>query len=37
MDEGQAVFEQLNLSDFKKWKFAALKDFNKLNQQQWQS
>ena len=29
MGEEQAVFEQLNLSNFKKWRFTALKDFNK--------
>ena len=29
MDEEQAVFEQLTLSDFKKWSSTALKTFNK--------
>ena len=28
MGEEQAVFKQLNLSNFKKWRFTALKDFN---------
>ena len=28
MDEYQAVFEQLTLSDFKKWSFIAWKTFN---------
>ena len=28
MDEEQAVFEQLTLSDFKKWSSTALKTFN---------
>ena len=28
MDEEQAVFEQLTLSDFKKWSSTALETFN---------
>ena len=28
MDKEQAVFEQLILSNFKKWSFSALKTFN---------
>ena len=28
IDKEQAVFEQLTLSDFKKWSFTALKTFN---------
>ena len=28
MDEEQAVFEQLTLTDFKKWSSTALKTFN---------
>ena len=28
MDKEQAVCEQLTLSDFKKWSFTALKNFN---------
>ena len=28
MDKEQAVFEELTLSDFKKWSFTALKTFN---------
>ena len=28
MDEEQAVFRQLTLSNFKKWSFTALKTFN---------
>ena len=28
MDEEQAVFEQLTLSDFKKWSSTALRTFN---------
>ena len=28
MDEDQAVFEQLNLYDFKSWSSTALKTFN---------
>ena len=28
MDKEQAVFEQLTLSDFKKWSSSALKTFN---------
>ena len=31
MDKEQAVFEQLTLSDFKKWSFTALKNFNNYN------
>ena len=41
MNEEQAVFEQLTLSDFRKWISAALKTFNNYNhnndQQQWQN
>ena len=37
MDEEQAVFEQLTLSDFKKWSSTALRAFNNstiINDQQ---